>query len=83
MMRMLFWRAATRLAADPRVQAKASELFEREVKPRAVALGQRVKPTVQAVREEVGEAAREADPLEDPKGFASELKDRFDKHRKR
>ncbi len=82
-MRRLFWRAAARLAADPRVRAKAADLFEQEVKPRAKALGQRVEPAVRAVRKEVGDAAREADPLKDPKGFAAGLKDRFDKHRKR
>ena len=83
MMRRLFWRAATRLAADPRIQARAYDVFEQEVKPRARALGKQVEPAVRAVREDVSEAARDANPLRDPKQFASGLKSRFDKRRQR
>ena len=33
----LLWRAAKRIASDPRVRAKASEVYEGQVKPRAEA----------------------------------------------
>ncbi len=82
MIRGLIWRAAARLAADPRVRTKAADLLEHEVKPRAKALGRRVEPVVRAVRDDVGEAAREADPLKDPARFAAGLKERLDKRRR-
>ena len=83
MMRRLIWRAAARLAADPKIRAKAGDLFAQEIKPRAQKLARRMEPAMRAVRDEVGEAAREADPLKNPKQFAAQLKERFDKRRQR
>ncbi|MHA1564825.1 MAG: hypothetical protein ACTSX7_05880 [Alphaproteobacteria bacterium] len=83
MMRRFIWRAAARLATDPKVRAKAGELFERELKPRAKALSRRMEPALRAVRDDVGEAARKADPLKNPKEFAAQLKDRLNNRRRR
>ncbi len=83
MMRRMIMRAAGRLATDPKVRAKVGKLLVQEIKPRAQALGRQMEPALRAVRDDVGEAARKADPLKNPKQFASQLKDRFDKRRQK
>ncbi len=77
LLRSLLFRAARRAAADPRVQAKAAELYQREVKPRAEAAWADAKPKLDAARRDLGRIARESDPRRDPKGFAAKLKRRF------
>ncbi len=76
-LRRLLMQAATRLAANPRMRAKAGELYEREVKPRARAAWDDAKPTVEAAKKDLREAAAAADPRSDPVGFAKQLKKRF------
>ncbi len=77
LLRTLLMRAARRVAADPRVQAKAADLYHREVKPRAEAAWEDAKPKLDAARRDLGEIARETDPRRDPKGFAKKVKQRF------
>jgi len=72
LLRRLLFAAAKRAALDPRVQAKAVELYQREVKPRAA-----------RARAELREIAEEADPREDPRAFARKLKERFVDDRRR
>lgn len=64
-LRSLLVTAARRLAANPEVQARAAETFEKDVKPRLA-----------AARDELRDLARDADPLRDPAGFARRLKAR-------
>ena len=46
--RRLLAAAVQRIAADPRARAKAAEVYENEVKPRAEAAWQKNKPKVEA-----------------------------------
>lgn len=84
MLRRLLINSVTRLARDPRVRAKAAELLQHEVKPRAAAAWRRTKPKLEAAREELRDIAAEADPREDPRAFAAKFKERFlDRRRRR
>ncbi len=76
-LRRILVEAARRLAADPRLQEKAAQVIDQEIKPRLQAAAARAKPTVDAARADIREAAREADPRGDPVGFAKQLKKRF------
>lgn len=74
--RMLLF-AARQIAADPRVQAKAAEIIDREIRPRAERAWQSAKPRIDAVRSELESIASEADPRTEPRRFAALLKERF------
>ncbi len=73
----LLLHAARRLASDPRVQAKAAELYDKEVKPRAKAAWRETKPKIDAAKAELRDIAGEADPRKDPRKFARKVKERF------
>lgn len=75
-LRRLLTRVAARVASDPRVQAKAAEVLEQEVKPRAQAAWRRAKPKLESARDELREIAQETDPREHPGRFAAKVKDR-------
>ena len=79
MLRRLLLRTVWRIASDPRVQAKAAEVYGRDVKPRAKAAWEGAKPKLNAVRDDVKRAADAADPRESPVKFAAELKNRLTK----
>jgi len=76
-LRRILMEATRRAAGDPRVQEKAADILEREVKPRARAVADKARPTVTAARADFRDAAREANPRENPLGFARALKKRF------
>ena len=73
----LLLQAARRAAADPRLQAKAADFYQNEVKPRARAAWRETKPRLAAAKQDLKDIARETDPRDDPKGFAVKLKRRF------
>lgn len=73
----LLLHAARRLASDPRVRAKAAEVYEEEVKPRAEAAWRRTKPKLEAAKAELHEIAAETDPRKHPRKFARKLKERL------
>jgi hypothetical protein len=75
--RYLLLRAARRVALDPRVRAKAAEVLDKEVKPRAEAAWRRSKPKLDAAKAELRQIASEADPRKDPRKFATKVKERF------
>ena len=75
--RMLF-KAAVKVAKNPRVQAKALEVFEDKIKPRAEQAWKKAKPQLEATLHEVREAAEDIDPGEDPQGFATRVRQRLD-----
>lgn len=77
MLRRLLLYAAKRIALDPRVQDKAAELYETELKPRARAAGRGAKAKFDVVKDELKDIAREADPREDPRAFAAKVKKRI------
>ncbi len=81
-LRRLLFNAARKAAADPRIRAKAAEVFEREVKPRAKAAWAETRPKLEAARDDVKEAAAKVDPRDDPAGFAGELKRRLAEKRR-
>ena len=70
--RMLF-RAAVRAASDPRLQAKARDVFDEEVRPRAGDVWRRAEPRLDAARSDLIDAAKAADPRRDPARFAGEV----------
>ena len=76
-LRTLLWRAARHFVADPRIQAKAADIYQREVKPRAQAVGQTARGRLAAGRDELRDIAGEIDPREDPGGFLAKVKRRF------
>ncbi len=78
----LLFNVARKAAADPRVRAKAVDVFEREVKPRATAAWAETKPKLDAARDDIKKAAATIDPRTDPAGFAGELKRRLVKKRR-
>ena len=80
--RVLF-HAARRIASDARVRAKAAEVFDSEVKPRAQAAWRRTKPKLDAAKAELQDIARETDPREHPRAFAAKLKERLANRGKR
>ena len=49
--RYLLTEAARKLASDPRLRAKATEVFEQEIKPRAQAAWEEAKPRAQAPKD--------------------------------
>lgn len=75
--RRLLFMAAKRFATDPETRRRAAEMYEREVRPRAERAWQSTRPRLEAARDELREAAGEADPRRDPRGFAASVKRRF------
>ncbi len=73
----LLMSAAKRIAADPRLRAKAAEVMETEIKPRAEAAWRRAKPKLDNAAAELRDIARETDPRANPRRFAAKLKQRF------
>ncbi len=65
LLRMLLWKAARRLASDPRVQQIAVDAYDK------------ARPKVEQTAREIREAARETSPLGDPGAFARRVKDRL------
>ena len=82
-LRRMFFHAAKRLGSDARVRAKAKEVFEQEVKPRAEAAWRQAKPKLDAAKAELRDIARETDPRENPRKFAAKLKQRIVDRKKR
>ncbi len=70
-------RAASRLARDPRVRAKAAEVLERDIKPMAEEAWRKTKPKLEAARDEVRSIAKETDPRRNPGAFAAKVKKRI------
>lgn len=77
LIRRLLAQAARQVAADPRVQAKAAQVFETEVKPRAAAAWRQAKPHLDQARDDLRDIARESDPRRNPREFAAKVKARF------
>lgn len=69
--------AARLIASNPRVRAKAADILENQVRPRAAEAWRKTKPRIEAARDGLRDAAAEADPLKDPRGFAARLKGRI------
>jgi hypothetical protein len=82
-LRRVLFHAVRRIASDARVRAKVQDVFESEVKPRAEAAWRQAKPKLDAVKAELHDIAREADPLESPRKFAAKLKQRIVDRKKR
>ncbi len=82
-LRRVLFHAARRIASDGRVRAKAKDVFESEVKPRAEAAWRQANPNLDAPKAELQNNAREADPPESPRKFAAKLKQRIVDRKKR
>lgn len=66
LLRRLLFSAARRIAADPKVQQKAADVYEHDVRPK-----------ISAARDELRELTGEVNPLDDPRGFARRVRDRI------
>ena len=77
LLRRIAVQAARQMASDPRVRAKAAELFENQVKPRAAAAWQQARPKVVQAEAELRAIMRETDPRKDPRAFVGKVRDRF------
>ncbi len=73
----LFFQAAARLTRDPVVRAKAAEILENEIKPRAAETWRKAKPKLEEARDDLRDIAGETDPRKNPRAFASKVKQRF------
>ena len=73
----LLWHAAKRIASNPRLRARASEVYEGQVKPRAEAAWRQTKPRLDAAKTELQDIARETDFRENPGKFVAQIKRRF------
>ncbi len=73
----LLFHAAARLTSDPRIRAKAADILEHEVKPRATAAWRQTRPKLEAARDELRDIAEETDPRENPRVFAVKVKEWF------
>ena len=82
LLRRLLFLAAQMAAADPRSRAKAADVFERKIKPRATAAWAETKPRLDIARDDIKKAAETVDPRSDPAGFADELKRRITQKRR-
>lgn len=69
--------AARRIAADPRVQAKVSEVVENDIKPKAKQAWEKNKPKLEAKAAELNEKVREKATRENFEKFAGKVRDRF------
>tara|TARA_R110000868_G_scaffold2764_7_gene19178 strand:+ start:7881 stop:8144 length:264 start_codon:yes stop_codon:yes gene_type:complete len=81
LLRRAIWMAAKRAAADPRVQAKASEVMRDEVVPRVRTAVDLARPEIERARQNVRQAGRnvkksiaEKSSLRDAKDFLSGFK---------
>jgi len=83
LLRRLLFNAARRAAADPRIRARAADVFESRIKPSATAAWAETKPRLDAARDNIKKAAAMVDPRSDPAGFAGELKRRMAEKRRR
>ena len=75
--------AAKRIATDARVRAKAVEVFDNEVKPRAQEAWRRTKSKRDAAKAELQDIACETDPREHPRAFAAKVKELIANRKKR
>ncbi len=73
-LRRLLWFTAKRIAADERVQAKATEVIQDEVKPRAKEAWRRVKPKLDTARTEMRDIARDMDLPKNTREFTEKVK---------
>ncbi len=84
LLRRLLWHAARHIALDPRARAKAAEVYEKEVKPRARAAWRQAGPKLDAAKAEMDAAkaelkhiAAETNPRKNPRQFGARVKRRF------
>jgi hypothetical protein len=76
--RRLLARVAQQLAADPRVQQKASEVYEREIKPRAEKAWQQAKPKLQTAGQNLAQRAEKSLTRENMEKLAAKVRARWD-----
>ena len=72
--------AAMRAASDPRTRAKAEEIYDKEIKPRAAEAWKEAKPKVDAAVKTAGSRLKDnAIPVSDLKGFGARIREEFEK----
>ena len=73
----LLFKAANIVASDRRVRAKVAEVLEHDLKPLAAETWRRAKPNLEATRDEIRDIAGETNPRQNPRAFATKIKERF------
>jgi hypothetical protein len=76
-LRNLIGLAARRVLSDPKVQAKAADFYDAEVRPRARSAARSARENLDFARSELREAAAEVDPRDNPKEFFVRAKKRL------
>ena len=77
LLRRLLTYAVRRVVSDPRVQAKAAELYAAKVKPRVEAALRDTKANLDFAKSELRDVASETDPLKNPREFVAKAKTRL------
>ena len=77
LMRRLLAMAARKVAADPKVQAKAAEVYQTQVKPRAQSAARETKANLDFAKSELSDIARDIDPIKNPRAFLAKAKQRL------
>lgn len=69
--------AARRIAADPRVQGKISEIVENDLKPKAKEAWRKNKPKIEAKAAELNQQIRKRATLENFEKLAGKVRNRW------
>jgi hypothetical protein len=69
--------AARRIAADPRVRAKVSDVVENDIKPKAKQAWEKNKPKLEAKAAELNEKVRQNATRENLEKLAGKVRDRL------
>jgi hypothetical protein len=69
--------AVRRIAADPRVQAKVSDVVENDIKPKAKQAWEKNKPKIEAKAAELNEKVRQKATRENLEKLAGKVRDRL------
>ena len=83
----LIYYAARRAMNDEKLRQKATETFEKEIKPRAEAAWSEAKPRIENARDDIRKIAKKGKPMENPGNFAGQITrrifDEFTKDKKK
>ncbi len=69
----LIYYAARRAMNDEKLRQKATETFEKEIKPRAEAAWSEAKPRMVSARDDIKRIAKRSKPMENPGNFAGQV----------
>lgn len=77
MLRNILFQVIRKVAGDPKVQKQAAETYEDTVRPRVKSAQKFVKKNMDFAKKELGDVARETNPLEEPSKFLKKARERL------